>query len=443
MTGNPCRWLTIVVAGALLGGAGCRKSNLPPPLPARVATVDATAMFTPQPMGAAVEGYPWIAHVRAVDLDGDGLLDVVACDALRNQVTWLRQSAPGKFEETALAADIPAPVHAEAVDLDADGDLDVLVASMGYIFPNNDLIGTVLILENTGRARFTKRLVAERIARVTDVRAGDFDGDGRLDLAVGQFGYDQGEIRWMRNLGGWRFDSHVLLKLSGTVNVGVDDLTGDGKPDIVALVSQQWEEIHLFTNDGTGKFTSKVIFGSTNEDYASSGLRLADLNRDGRADLLFTNGDGFGPTPQPGPRPWHGVQWLENQGGGKFRFHRIGDLPGAYSPLGVDLDGDGAMDVVALSAFNEWEKPGAVSMVWFRNDGRQQFTPHVLAHQPTHLLTVDAGDFDRDGRPVLVTGAFHAYPPYAKLSRVMGWRMAEGRAGFSPPLKALPAKKAD
>jgi hypothetical protein len=208
------------------------------------------------------------------------------------------------------------------------------------------------------------------------------------------------------------------------VNVCVADFTGDGKPDLAALVSQQWEEIHLFTNDGAGRFSSKVIFGSTNEDYASSGLRLGDLNRDGRPDLLYTNGDGFGPTPQPGPRPWHGVQWLENLGGGKFKFHRIGDLPGAYSPLGVDLDGDGATDVVALSAFNEWDKPKAVSMVWFKNDGRQNFTPHVLAFKPTHLLTLDAADFDRDGRPVLVTGAFHAYPPYTEMSRLTLWRRA-------------------
>ncbi len=59
---------------------------------------------------------------------------------------------------------------------------------------------------------------------------------------------------------------------------------------------------------GAGKFAGKVLFGSTNEDFASSGLSLADLNRDGRPDVLFTNSDGFGPTPQPCPRPWHGVQ---------------------------------------------------------------------------------------------------------------------------------------
>ena len=418
--------LRLALASVLLfAAAACHRSDdLPANLPARTVAIDAVSLFRPQPIGAAVEGYPWIAHVRAVDLDRDGLVDVLVCDARRNQVTWIRQFAPGQFAETALATDVAAPVHAEAVDFDGDGDLDVLVASMGEIFPNNDRIGTILVLENDGRQIFKKRVIAEHIARITDVQAGDLDGDGKLDLAIAQFGYDQGEIRWMKNIGGWQFESHALLDLSGTINVRIADLTGDGKPDIVALVSQQWEEVHLFTNQGAGKFADKVLFGSTNEDFASSGLSLADLNRDGRPDVLFTNGDGFGPTPQPGPRPWHGVQWLENRGGGDFRLHRIADLPGAYSPLGVDLDGDGAMDIVALSAFNAWDKPKAVSMVWFRNDGRQNFTPHVLAYEPTHLLSVDSGDFGRDGRPALVTGAFHAYPPFARMSRVTLWQRA-------------------
>ncbi|MBL9188691.1 MAG: VCBS repeat-containing protein [Opitutaceae bacterium] len=416
------RWGGIVLS--LLCASCAKQGDLPPPLAARVAAIDATSLFQSQSVGAPVVGMPWIAHLRAADLDRDGLADVLVCDARANAVTWVRQTAPGRFAETTLAADIPSPVHVEAVDLDGDGDLDVLVASLGQIFPNNDRIGAVIVLENDGQHRFSKRILLDRVARVSDVQAADLDGDGQLDLAVGQFGYDQGEIRWMRNLGGWKFESRNLLNLSGTVNVCISDFTGDGHPDIAALVSQQWEEIHLFTNDGRGNFSGKVIFGSTNEDFASSGLRIADLNRDGKPDLLFTNGDGFGPTPQPGPRPWHGVQWLENRGSGKFQFHRIADLPGAYAPLGVDLDGDGATDVVALSAFNEWTKPGAVAMVWYRNDGKQNFTPHILAHRPTHLLTVDAADFSGDGRPALITGAFHAYPPYRDMSRLTLWRRA-------------------
>ncbi len=388
---------------------------------AKTSVVEDVTFLKSQAIGEPMTGKPWIAHVNPVDLDRDGLMDLLTCDAKDNTVTWLRQVKPGEFVETVLAADLPAPVHVEAVDMDGDGDLDLLVACMGQVFPNNDKIGSVVILENDGHQQFNRHVIIDHVARVNDVRAADLDGDGKLDLAVAQFGYDQGEIRWMRNLGNWQFESHILLNLSGAVNVCIADLNGDRTPDIVALVSQQWEEIYLFENDGKGNFTNKVIFGSTNEDYGSSGISLCDLNRDGRPDILYTNGDGFD-YAAPGARPWHGVQWLENTGQGYFRYHRIGDMAGAYSPIGVDLDGDGATDVVAVSCFNNWANPAAASLVMFHNDGKMNFTPHVLAHVPTHLLAVAAADLDGNGQPVLVTGGFHAYPPFDRMSRLLLWR---------------------
>ncbi len=427
----------VVGLGALLWFAGCAREEAPialAPLPPK--PVDDTALFKPTPIGAPVDGHPWIAQIEPVDLDKDGLMDILVCDAQKNTITWVRQKARGQYEEIVLAEDVPAPVHVEAVDMNRDGHLDLLVASMGQIFPNNDKIGTVLILENDGHQHFKKHVLAEHVARVTDVRAGDFNHDGLLDLAVGQFGYDQGEVRWMENLGDWKFASHELLNLSGTIHVCVADFNGDGTLDITALVSQQWEEIYLFANDGAGHFSKKIIWGSTNEDYATSGMSMCDLNKDGRPDLLFSNGDGFGPTTVPGPRPWHGVQWLENVGGGNFKFHRIGDLGGAYSPYGIDLDGDGAMDVVAVSAFNDWDKPGAISMVWYRNDGRQNFTPHILAYLPTHLLTVIAADMDGNGKPAIVTGAFFSNPPFTNLSRLLLWRRAGTVTGIEDPAAA-------
>ncbi|MDQ8184224.1 VCBS repeat-containing protein [Pelagicoccus sp. SDUM812002] len=112
-----------------------------------------------------------------------------------------------------------------------------------------------------------------------------------------------------------------------------------------------------------GSFASRSIWSSTNEDYAASGLSICDLNQDGMPDVLFSKGDGFGPIGISGPRPWHGVQWLENTGKDSFQFHRIENLAGAYSPIEVDFDRDGHIDVIAVSAFNDWTKPNAQPMV--------------------------------------------------------------------------------
>ena len=386
---------------------------------------ESTHLLRPVEVGASFTNHPWIAHVNVADLDQDGLNDILACESRENKVLWLRQTGDIRFEEIVIHEGTPAPVHAEAYDMDGDGDLDILLSSMGQVFPNNDKIGSVVILENDGFMNFRPHVIAEKIARVCDIRAGDFDEDGLPDLAVAQFGYDQGELRWMRNLGhDWQFESIILLSLSGPVNVLVADFTGNGHLDIASNVSQQWEEVYLFANEGGGRFVPKVIFGSTNEDYGSSGISTADLNRDGRIDILFTNGDGFD-YAEPGPRPWHGVQWLENMGGGFFRHHWIGDMPGAYSPVEIDLDRDGFRDVIAVSGFNDWSKPNAASLMWFRNDGNQRFEPHVLAHHPTHLMCAASGDLTGEGFLTLVTGGFHAYPPYNHRSRLLIWERAD------------------
>ena len=136
-----------------------------------------------------------------------------------------------------------------------------------------------MVLVNDGTNHFTNRVLLEKVARVTYVAAADLNKDGRLDLVVGQFGYLEGEIRWMENLGDWQFRSHPLLDLPGTIHAPVVDLDGDGNPDIVALVSQDSEEVHAFFGDGAGHFRDRVLYGSTNKDYGSSGLILADVNR--------------------------------------------------------------------------------------------------------------------------------------------------------------------
>jgi len=416
--------LPFALAALILSGCAPTEEDLKlPPPPKASAQVD-LERFAGEPIGEDIgDRRPWVAHIKSADLDQDGRLDAIGCEAKDSEVVWLRQKQDGSFQEIVIATEAQAPVHAEVYDLDADGDLDVLVSCMNIVFPNNDKIGTLMVLENDGSQNFTQRILLENVERIVDARAADFDKDGDLDIAVGQFGYDQGEVRWMRNDGNWNYQSQIVLRLSGTINVTIDDYNGDGWLDFAALVSQQWEEIHLFENDTNGGFKkNRVIWGSTNDDYAISGMSSTDLNRDGKPDLVFTNGDGFGPNPVPGPRPWHGVQWLENMGSGFFKYHRIADLGGAYAPVALDIDHDGDMDLLALSSFNDWSNPEAESLMLYENDGRMNFTSIVLAHTPIQLLTIDVGDFDGSGAFSIVSGGMHAYQPYERMSRFMIWR---------------------
>lgn len=381
--------------------------------------------YEPQAIGAPVSefGRPLVTHVMTADLDQDGLIDVVYCEAQKNSVRWIRQSPRGVFTEQILAEAIPAPAHVAVADVNGSGRLDVLVASMGQITPNNDLIGSVVVLENLDNRHFASHVILDHVARVSDVAAGKLlaRADGKLDLVVGQFGYAQGETRWMENKGGWTFESHVVNRQSGCIHTPVTDFDGDGRVDFAALISQEWEEVHWFQNRGEGHFDDTLIWGSTNEDYGSSGLVVADVNRDGKPDLLYTNGDQFDYSVQ-GVRPWHGLQWLENRGGGAFTFHRVGDFPKAYGPCAADLNGDGYLDLVAVCGYSDSRDPKSASIMAWLNDGRENFAPIVIARTPVQLITAAVGDLDGNGVPVIVTGGFCSAPPFQDMSNVTLWR---------------------
>ena len=387
-----------------------------------------SSLFSRRSIGDPIRGEerPHIAHVAIADLDRDGLADVLVCDAIRNQLTWIRQSPRGTFTESVIAQ-VPAPAHVEAVDFERDGDLDLVVASLGALFPNNNRIGAVIVYENDGAQKFRAHYIADRVARVADARAGDLDGDGDMDVAAAGFGFDEGETSWLENQGGWTFEQHVLQRLSGAINSLIVDVDANGTLDIVALVSQEWEEIWAFLNDGGGRFAPRMLWGSTNADFGSSWLTPVDMDRDGDPDLLYANGDAFEYAP-PNSRPWQGLQWLENRGNLDFELHRMVDLQGAMSPDAFDVDADGDLDVVLVTSNNDWDNPEAPSLLWLENDGSMRFTMHPIATSPTHLLPLATGDLDGDGRHDIVTGGMHISRPYDRMGRITAWITSGGRS---------------
>lgn len=410
--GAPARWAWGFL---ILAFAGCSGADQPP--------AQTPAPFDPHPIGHTFTDNPRIAHVAAVDLDRDGMLDVVVCDARADRVTWIRQAPRDRFEEHVLAAHddpIPAPAHAQPLDIDNDGDLDLLVASLGQLFPSNEKIGAVYVMENDGKQRFHLHRVASGLYRVSDVRGGDLDGDGDTDLAVGMFGAFNGGTGWLENKGAWQFEMHVLDHRAGPIHVPVLDLDGDGDLDIALLLSQEFEEILFFLNDGGGRFEPRQVWGATNEDFGSSSLRFVDLDGDGRLDMLYTNGDAWDYVP-PEPRPWHGVHWLRNTGGMQYRAQRLTTIGGPYAALPIDVDRDGRLDVVVACTFNDWEDPASPSLVCLRREDDGTFTTHPVTANPTHIQTAAEGDFNGDGRMDFVTGGMHTYPPHDRMSRVVLW----------------------
>ena len=397
-------------------------STREPPPAAAASAPAAWRSFTARAVGVPPQGdeRPLITHVAVADLDRDGLGDIIVCDALRNRGR-LDPAGPARHVHRADDRQAsPRPAHVEAVDFDRDGDLDLLVGALGFLFPNNTRVGSVLVLENDGRQRFTTRTLVDHVARVADARAADLDGDGDLDVGVAGFGYDDGETSWLENTGRLAIRAARAAAAVGRHQRGALRRRRRQRPDIVALISQEWEEIWAFVNAGRGGFTPRMMWGSTNPDFGSSWLSMVDLDRDGDPDILYANGDAFEYAP-PNSRPWQGVQWLENRASCASSCTGMVSLQGATSPEAADLDGDGDLDVLLVTSNNDWDDPRPPSLLWLENDGVMRFTLRGIATAPTHLQTVAAGDLDGDGKPDAVTGGMHISRPYDRLGRVTAW----------------------
>ena len=364
---------------------------------------------------------PAISHVNLVHLSDPKRLDILACEMMHGLVMSLKP-----YEENPtwrILGKVKNPAHAEVVDLDKDGILDIIVADLGSFPPTDGRSGSVVWLRGNKDGTFTPHTLLKDVGRVADVQVADFNGDGKLDLVVAVFGWQvTGEIIVLENCTtDWNhpdFKQHVVDKRHGAIHVPVRDLkgamidlNGDGKPDFVALIAQEHEEVCAFVNKGNFKFEMKPIYTAPHPAYGSSGIQLVDLDGDGHVDVLYTNGDVLDAPHLL--KPYHGVQWLRNRGNGKLEFeHRpIGAMYGVHRAVAADVTGNGRLDIVAVSYlpidhFPQRQKENADAIVVFEQTTPANFIRHTLASKTCDHVTCAVGDVFGTGRNDIVTASF-------------------------------------
>jgi hypothetical protein len=372
-----------------------------------------------QRRGHAIPGrpsFPEVVNVNIVRLTRGGKPQVLVCecDPLENTGRVLLFNPHVEPPSWKVLARLPAPAHAEAVDLDGDGHMDILVACLGHFFPSNEKTGSVVWLRGRGDETFEPITLLGNLGRVADVQAADFHGTGKLDLVVAEFGWREvGSVLLLENrTTDWskpHFVPRVLDNRHGAIHVPVCDLNGDGKPDFVALISQEHETVVAFLNEGKGRFRKETIYTAPHPAYGSSGIQLVDLDGDGKLDVLYTNGDVL---DKPFVlKPYHGVHWLENRGRFPFTPHRLADMPGVMRAVAADVRGNGVKDVLAVSylpaeEFSRRDELGLDAVLWLEQTSRGKFVRRPLETKTCDHFTCAIGDLMGDGRPSLVVGNF-------------------------------------
>lgn len=370
-------------------------------------------------VGPKPVGLPLITNVQIVDLDGDGINEVLGCDSDRGTISRFDRTENNEWTETVLLDKLAAPGHVTVVDIDQDGDQDLIVSILGNLMPDDRVIGRVELYERKGD-EYIRHIILDDVRRVADVQPGDFDGDGDLDLAVAAFGYSRGSVLWLENRGDFKFRDHELLNAPGTIHVPVADFDGDGDLDIAAVVTQDEEELWGFENLGEGKFKKRRLWMTINLDLGGAGLIHADLDGDGDQDLILPAGDNLEDLDAY-PQPYHGCLWFENKGNWEFAMQRISNLGGTYAADVGDLDADGDLDVVLVSMTNDWYDPETASIVWLENDGKQNFKTWQIDNNPIHLVTVSVGDLTGDGKDDIIAGGLNLRKPYERIGRISAW----------------------
>lgn len=303
------------------------------------------------------------------------------------------------------------PLAVAVGDFNGDGKPDLAVSNNCPASGCGNSPSTVSILLGNGDGTFRPH-VDYPVGTPTGVAVDDFNGDGKLDLAVA----NGDSVAILLGNGDGTFQAAVDYGTAGgTSAVAVGDFNGDGKPDLVVSNSSD-NSVSIFLNSGSGTFP-------TRKDYATGAyptdVVVGDFNGDGKLDLA-TSECGNIPNCAGGS-----ASILLGNGDGTFQAHvdyTVGGYPLALTV--ADLNGDGFLDLaVANSNSTSGAAPGSVSVLFGNGDGTFQAQQVYPAGLWTSSVVV--GDFNGDGQLDFV--ATNEY------DETVGVYLNQGHGSFSQP----------
>ncbi|GAA4396438.1 hypothetical protein GCM10023187_04570 [Nibrella viscosa] len=279
------------------------------------------------------------------------------------------------------------------------------VLLMGVMDPNDSRKGQ-LVTVKPGQTSSTTQItpLVNHLHRPVQQLTADFNQDGRNDILVAQFGNTVGKLTLFEQQPNGTYQERILDYAPGTRTVQVHDFNHDGKPDIMALLTQGDESVAIYWNRGFNLFEKQVVLRFP-PVYGSSYAELADFNGDGHPDILYTNGDNADYSKIL--KPYHGVRIFLNDGRNHFRQAWFYPMHGAAKAIAHDFDQDGDLDIAAISMFPDAQARPAEQFIYFTNTGKLRFTPQTFSDNGVgQWMLLEKADYDHDGDLDLLLGSF-------------------------------------
>ncbi|WP_170139472.1 FG-GAP-like repeat-containing protein [Larkinella arboricola] len=384
-----------------------------------------TGTFTPS-ASYALNGLP--ASIEIADFNGDGKPDLAVTDRQigenpKGQVEVFLNTGSGNMGTSAIFTIGNLPWRSTIADLNADGRPDLVASTSTSPFE-----GDLAVLLNNGAGGFNAPVSYPAGRTPIGITAGDFNNDGKPDLASGD--YNGNKVVILLNSGNGLFSSPpagntpfwlASADLNGdgkpdlatanitansvSVQFGTDngnfgpattypvasvpntvaagDLNGDGKPDLV-LTSETTNAVSILLNSGQGTFPSATTLAV---GVIPSSLAIGDITGDGKADVAVTSFSDSLLTIYPGT--------------GSGTFGTSLTLTVGQQPQSVDLgdfNGDGLLDIAVANA-NSFSFSGQVSVILSTGNGT--FAKPVSYETGPASVALISSDLNGDGKPDL------------------------------------------